>query len=73
MGRFLRGLALCLGWGLVGAIIAFGLGAIWANSGSGGFEGSSAMGRAILLIFYLTPGGFVLGVLAGAIRLWRGR
>lgn len=47
--------------GLAGAAVAFVLGSIWANMGSGGVDGGEAMGRGFLLIFVLLPAGFVLG------------
>jgi len=71
MGRMIRAAMLCLLWGLGGAVVTLLAGIAWIELGSAGLEGSQAMGRAILVIFYLTPAGFVLGLVAGAVSIWR--
>lgn len=67
--RIARMVVLILLWGLAGAAAVFALGTVWINLSAAGVEGSEAMGRAILLAFYLVPGGFMLGALAGAVSL----
>lgn len=73
MGRILHAVALVLGWGLAAGLAALVTGVAWVNLTAAGVEGSEAMGRAILVVFYLTPGAFVLGATAGAVALWRAR
>ena len=64
MAAVLRVVAKIVFGGLAGGIVALILGSIWANLGSGGVDGGEAMGRGILVMFFLVPGGFVLGAVA---------
>lgn len=71
MGRMIRAVVLCLLWGLGAGVATLLAGIAWIELGSAGFEGSEAMGRAILVIFYLVPAGVLLGLVAGAVSIWR--
>jgi hypothetical protein len=71
MGRMLRAVGLVLLWGPGAGGAALLAGTVWINTTAGGIEGAEAMGRAILVIFYLTPAAVVLGALGGAVAAWR--
>ena len=73
MGRRLRAAAIGLGWGLAAGVAALVIGIAWVNLTAGGVEGSEAMGRAILVIVWLTPAAFVLGASAGVVAVLRAR
>jgi len=71
----LKSVLLCVLWGVAGALVVLLPGLVWINwiVQSGGTEGSQAMGMAILIGYVLTPLGFVLGAVAGAVSIRRAR
>jgi len=71
----LKSVLLCVLWGIAGALVALVPGLVWINwiVQSGGTEGSNQMGMAILIGYVLTPLGFVLGAVAGAVSIRRAR
>jgi hypothetical protein len=73
MRRFLWRLALCLGFGVAGAVVARLLGDTVLTVVRILLGRSDPMGQGLLLVYVLIPGGFVLGVLLAAYLLWKGQ
>jgi len=73
MRRIVWGLALCLGFGVAGAVAARLLGGTVLTIGGVLLGRSDPMGQGLLLVWVLIPGGFVLGVLLALYLSWTGQ
>lgn len=73
MRNLIWGLALCLGFGLAGAVVGWLLGGTLLAIGGALLGLRDPMGEGLLTVYVLIPGGFGLGVLLAGYLLWQGR
>lgn len=72
MRNLIGDLALCLGFGMAGAVAGWLLGGTVLAIGGALLGLRDPIGEGLLTVYVLSPGGFGLGVLLAGYLLWQG-